>query len=316
MRVLLTTFGSRGDVQPLLALAVALQALGMDARVCAPPDAEFVSLFAAAGVPLLPAFATVRDWVAEMLPKRATISLPKVAAQVMAAQYEAISAAAHAFDGERCDVLVATGLFSSVAAARAVAEKQDIRYVFAAYCPIFLPSPYQRPFEYPSHRLPADVTDNRELWDRDIQVVNDLFGEGLNTLRAHDIDRHASEILRCGQASEANVHRRCAGVEKCEQLRRKRTLIRQDPCAGLHDVGHRRWPPGSEHGIRREPRAIRVDVVAHVVDVRQVVRSAQFVQRLAEQLVHHLRVPLPEDLVVRHTGWIRMTRKFERPPMR
>jgi vancomycin aglycone glucosyltransferase len=184
MRVLLSTFGSRGDVQPLLALALALRALGADARVCAPPDEEFVRLFAASGVPLLPAFRSVRDWVAEMLPKRATISLPKVAAQVMAAQYEAISAAAHAFDGERCDVLVATGLFSSVAAARAVAEKQDIRYVFAAYCPIFLPSPYQRPFEYPSHRLPADVTDNRELWDRDIQVVNDLFGEGLNTLRA------------------------------------------------------------------------------------------------------------------------------------
>src|SRR3954464_6957565 len=94
MRVLLSTFGSRGDVQPLLALAVALRALGADARVCAPPDEEFVKLFAAADVPLLPAFTSVREWVAEMLPKRATISLPKLAAQVMAAQYEAITAAA------------------------------------------------------------------------------------------------------------------------------------------------------------------------------------------------------------------------------
>jgi vancomycin aglycone glucosyltransferase len=43
--------------------------------------------------------------------------------------------------------MVATGLFSSVCAARSVAEKQGIRYVFGAYCPIFLPSAYQKPPE-------------------------------------------------------------------------------------------------------------------------------------------------------------------------
>jgi len=184
MRVLLTTFGSRGDVQPLLALAVALRALSADARVCAPPDEEFKSLFAANGVPLLPAFTTVRDWVAEMLPKRATMSLPRIAAQVMAAQYEAITAAADAFGATGCDVMVATGLFSSVAAAQSVAEKLRIRYVHAAYCPIFIPSPHSRPFEFPSHPYPPDVTDNQVLWDQNVQVMNDLFGEGLNTLRA------------------------------------------------------------------------------------------------------------------------------------
>jgi vancomycin aglycone glucosyltransferase len=151
--------------------------------VCAPPDEEFAKLFAAVGVPLLPAFMSVREWVAEMLPKRATISLPKLAAQVMAAQYEAISAAAR-FDVGECDVMVATGLFSSVAAAQSVAEKMGVRYVHAAYCPIFLPSPHQRPFEYPSHPHPAGVTDNQVLWDRDVQVMNDLFGDGLNTVRA------------------------------------------------------------------------------------------------------------------------------------
>jgi vancomycin aglycone glucosyltransferase len=183
MRVLLTTFGSRGDVQPLLAMAVALRGLGADARVCAPPDEEFARFFAAAGVPLLPAFTSVRAFLAEMLPKRATISLPKVAAQVMTAQYAAISAAAHGFGVMGCDVMVSTGLFSAAAAARCVAEKLDMRYVHAAYCPIFLPSPYQRPFEYPSHPLPTDVTDNQVLWDKDVQVMNEVFGEGLDTLR-------------------------------------------------------------------------------------------------------------------------------------
>lgn len=179
MHVLLSTFGSRGDVQPLLAVGVALRALGVDARVCAPSDQEFVELFGKAGVPLLPAFTSVRDWLKEMLPKRGTISLPQLAAQVMAAQYEAIGAAA-----KGCDVMVATGLFSSVCAARAVADKQNIRYLHAAYCPMFIPSPYQRPLEYPSHPHPAGVTDNEVLWQRDTQVMHEVFGHSFNALRS------------------------------------------------------------------------------------------------------------------------------------
>jgi vancomycin aglycone glucosyltransferase len=38
MRVLLSTYGSRADVRPLLGFAVELRALGMQVRVCAPPD--------------------------------------------------------------------------------------------------------------------------------------------------------------------------------------------------------------------------------------------------------------------------------------
>jgi UDP:flavonoid glycosyltransferase YjiC (YdhE family) len=38
MRVLLSTYGSRGDVEPMVGLAVRLWALGAEVRVCAPPD--------------------------------------------------------------------------------------------------------------------------------------------------------------------------------------------------------------------------------------------------------------------------------------
>jgi UDP:flavonoid glycosyltransferase YjiC (YdhE family) len=38
MRVLLSTYGSRGDVEPMVGLAVRLWALGAEERVCAPPD--------------------------------------------------------------------------------------------------------------------------------------------------------------------------------------------------------------------------------------------------------------------------------------
>jgi len=50
MRVLLTSWGSRGDIQPLAALALRLRELGAEVRACLPPDEEFVTLFARVGV--------------------------------------------------------------------------------------------------------------------------------------------------------------------------------------------------------------------------------------------------------------------------
>ena len=38
IRALLSTIGSRGDVQPLVALALQLKALGQEVRLCVPPD--------------------------------------------------------------------------------------------------------------------------------------------------------------------------------------------------------------------------------------------------------------------------------------
>ena len=53
MRVLLSTYESRGDVEPMVGLAVRLRALGAEVLVCAPPDfAE--ELLARVGVPLVP----------------------------------------------------------------------------------------------------------------------------------------------------------------------------------------------------------------------------------------------------------------------
>jgi vancomycin aglycone glucosyltransferase len=57
-----------------------------------------------------------------------------------------------------------------------------MRYVFAAYCPMFLPSPHQRPMEYPNHPHPPGL-DNDTLWDRDVHVMDEVFGGGLNALR-------------------------------------------------------------------------------------------------------------------------------------
>lgn len=177
MRVLLSTYGSRGDVQPMVGLALALQALGAEALVCAPPDAEFAELLDRAGISMAPAFSSVREWV-EMA-KRSGMDLPRLATVMVAAQFDAIAAAA-----EGCDAVVATGLFPSVAAAQSVAEKLGIRYVFAAFCPLLLPSPHHPPFEYPGHPHPPGVTDNRALWELNVQAMNTLFREAVNAHRA------------------------------------------------------------------------------------------------------------------------------------
>jgi vancomycin aglycone glucosyltransferase len=104
MRVSLTTYGSRGDVQPLVGLAVQVRALGAEVQVCAPPDQEFAELLAGAGVPLVPIGQPVRPPVAKATPPSAA-ELPPRAAELVAAQFDTVAAAA-----EECDAPVATGV--------------------------------------------------------------------------------------------------------------------------------------------------------------------------------------------------------------
>ena len=176
MRVLLSTYGSRGDVEPVVGLAVQLRALGAEVRVCAPPDEEFAELLAGVGVPLVPFGQSVRQLVAGATPPSAA-DAPRLAAELVARQFDTVAAAA-----EGCDALVATGLMP--AGARSVTEKLGIRYVYACYHPFELPSPHYPPSPRPGRPFPPEVTDNRVLWDLDVQSVNALHGAALNTHRA------------------------------------------------------------------------------------------------------------------------------------
>ena len=51
MRVTLSTYGSREDVEPMAGLAVQLRTLGAEVRVCAPPDCA--ELLVRVGVPAI-----------------------------------------------------------------------------------------------------------------------------------------------------------------------------------------------------------------------------------------------------------------------
>jgi vancomycin aglycone glucosyltransferase len=176
MRVLLSTYGGRGDVEPQLGLAVQLQALGSEVLLCAPPDrAERV---AEVGVRLVPAGQPVRPLL-HGATRPSAADVPRLAAELIAAQFDTVAAAA-----EGCDALVATGLLPAAAGARSVSDKLGIRYVYAAYCPIFLPSPHHPPSPFPGRPFPPAVTDNRVLWDLNAQIANELFGAALNAGRA------------------------------------------------------------------------------------------------------------------------------------
>ena len=177
MRVLLSTWGSRGDVEPLLGLAVAIRELGAEVRMCAPPD--FADLTARVGVPMVPTGRSVRALVhGDKQQKPSTpADAPRVAAQLVAAQFESLRPAA-----EGCDALVATGLMP--AGARTVAEERGIPYVLAAFAPRSFPSPHFMPLSRPGKPFPPGVTDNRVLWEVDAERVQALYGAPLNAHRA------------------------------------------------------------------------------------------------------------------------------------
>jgi vancomycin aglycone glucosyltransferase len=129
-------------------------------------------------VPLVPVGEPVRQVVHGAAPP-SVADVPRRAAELIAAQFSTLAAVA-----EGCDALVASGLFPATAGAASVAEKLGIRYVYAAYCPIILPSPHHPPLPLPGRPLPPGVTDNRVLNELNAQSFNALFGAALNAHRA------------------------------------------------------------------------------------------------------------------------------------
>ena len=178
MRVLLSTYDSRGGVEPLVGLAVQLRALGAEARLCTPPDEEFAVRAASYGVPLVPFGESVRAMATASGPP-SEADLRRQVDGMIAAQFDTVAAAA-----EDCDALVSTGLPWTAAGARSVTEKLGIHYVYASYHPTHLPSPHHPPPEHAAKPFPRNEIDNRLLWNLNARNTNLLFGPTLNRHRA------------------------------------------------------------------------------------------------------------------------------------
>lgn len=175
MRVLLTTYGSRGDVEPMVALALALRELGADVRVCAPPD--FSGLLDEAHVPLTPVGRPIRALATGLLAGERPKTLPEITAELAAMAYEAVTAAGD------CDAVVSAGVIGMQAGVRAAAEKRGVPYTGATFSTNFVPSPHHPPVPWPGQTFPDGETDNRVLWDLNGEHLQRLFGPPVNALR-------------------------------------------------------------------------------------------------------------------------------------
>jgi len=177
VRLLLSTIGSRGDVQPLVALGWRLRVLGQDVRMCVPPD--FREWIEGLGLPVTPIGPELRS-TGKAKPSAAPFT-PEQRRQMIegtvVAQFNTIAAAARG-----CDVIV--GATALQVAAPSVAEKMGIPYCFAAYCPAVLPSPRHAPpvLVWLGDKPAPGQDDYSDLWTQDALRWNDGW---LSPINAH-----------------------------------------------------------------------------------------------------------------------------------
>jgi UDP:flavonoid glycosyltransferase YjiC (YdhE family) len=158
MRIALAADGTRGDIHPMLALAVRLARRGHEAFVCGPPD--FAGDARACGVEFRAVGTRVRAYLeerAEMLHGGALAALGagrRYLEEHAGRQMRELAAAI-----ERVDWILAAG---SSFAASSVAELRGARYRMVAYCPSLLRSRHQTPFAVPREGLPSWA--NRAAW--------------------------------------------------------------------------------------------------------------------------------------------------------
>jgi vancomycin aglycone glucosyltransferase len=177
MRVLLSTIGSRGDVQPLVALGQALTSLGQEVRLCVPPD--FCEMIEQLGMPAVPIGPELRSTGKGSLPETLT---PEQRRQMIegtvATQFATIGQAA-----QGCDVII--GATALQIAAPSIAERMGIPYVFASYCPAVLPSARHAPpvLGWLGDK-PVTMSDYSELWAKDAERWNGMWLPLLNANRA------------------------------------------------------------------------------------------------------------------------------------
>jgi vancomycin aglycone glucosyltransferase len=177
MRALLAAVGTRGDVQPALALALELRKLGHAVRMCISPN--FVDWAKSLGLEALPMGVEMR------MPAQGAGTTPTLTPEelrrlresmpdLISDQFETIGAAA---DG--CDVIV--GANAHQYAAPSIAKREGIGCVTAVYAPVALPSPDVAPPPTPGQAAeeatPASI---EERWRNAAKVWNERALERIN----------------------------------------------------------------------------------------------------------------------------------------
>lgn len=176
MRVLISAVGSRGDVQPGLALALGLRESGHEVIVSAPPD--FNGWAQELKLPFHPAGGSIEEFLnqnAASLGKN-PIGVARVMKQMIAklvpmwfeSTLESASGA---------DLIVSCHQF----AARSVAEKLGIRSIGVAYQPTLLRSSYHPPLIVPWQKMPGWL--NQACWTITDGLMELTFRKEMNRMR-------------------------------------------------------------------------------------------------------------------------------------
>lgn len=177
MRILLSTIGSRGDVQPLVALGLQLKDLGQDVHMCVPPDfREWVESLGITVTPIGPELRSTGK-TNPMATPRTPEQIRQLMEGTVAIQFETITAAA-----QGCDMIV--GATALQIATPSIAERMGVPYFFAAYCPAVLPSPHHAPpVLVMLGDKPITMDNYSELWEKDAQRWNAQWKDILNSHR-------------------------------------------------------------------------------------------------------------------------------------
>jgi UDP:flavonoid glycosyltransferase YjiC (YdhE family) len=177
MNFVLATSGSRGDVQPMVALALRLREKGHSVRLCAPPNfkgwADHLELpFASVSVDMKALLVLHREQIAR--PFALATRLGGTLREDINLQFATLPAAL-----AEADMLVGASL---LLAGPSLAERNGIPYFHVVLCPQTLPSlehpPPIIPFSTRKHSL------NRLLWGVQRAFFNRLLGPTLNRNRA------------------------------------------------------------------------------------------------------------------------------------
>lgn len=164
MRALVSSVGTRGDVQPVLALGVAMRAEGADVRLAIPPN--FVEWANTLGFAASPVGIEMRARGGAPATPPTPDELKKLGEDLIQQQFDAIGAAAPG-----CDLVVAAGAHQY--AARSVAESLGIPCISAVYAPVSIPSPDHAPPPHPGQPWQdAGPDGNLELWASNRQGWN------------------------------------------------------------------------------------------------------------------------------------------------
>ncbi len=181
MRILLSSVGTRGDIQPVLSLALEVRRLGHEVRLCIPPNFvaqatdmgfEAVSVGVEMRAPAAGSASSAMPTPEQL--RRMRESMP----DLITDQFDAIEPAA-----QGCDVIL--GANAHQYAAPSIAERPKIPYVSSLYAPVALPSPDHAPPPAAGQVWePGPREDSAARWSEYARIWNERSLERINANRS------------------------------------------------------------------------------------------------------------------------------------